>query len=272
MCQWWMRRHILPVASTRWGKKKKRCWFEDVIPAPFSHRYVVVSWEMNNVKSIYNKWRWCKLLRLVLLRPSKQEVGGMRWRWGNNVVSSKLSVVPAFSFVMDILLFDKWKQIAWCRRLNGRELGSVKPAAERRWSQSLRFFCGRLRPDWSQHKVLVEEKEKGRTGFRQAAVKLGELTMAALFVAADMGWRWGGGGQGGWVIPQRLRSAFLEWLQTEYVTGSQGLTWLCVELRKTNKLHSLRCVWWHRQQCVWKWLFILLKIEAQIRMRCFYIF
>lgn len=193
MCQWWMRRHILPVASTRWGKKKKRCWFEDVIPAPFSHRYVVVSWEMNNVKSIYNKWRWCKLLRLVLLRPSKQEVGGMRWRWGNNVVSSKLSVVPAFSFVMDILLFDKWKQIAWCRRLNGRELGSVKPAAERRWSQSLRFFCGRLRPDWSQHKVLVEEKEKGRTGFRQAAVKLGELTMAALFVAADMGWRWGGG-------------------------------------------------------------------------------
>lgn len=26
-------------------------------------------------------------------------------------------------------------------------------------------FCGRLRPDGSQHKVLVEEKEKRRTGF-----------------------------------------------------------------------------------------------------------
>lgn len=61
-------------------------------------------------------------------------------------------------------------------------------------------------------KYLLKRRRKGRTGFRQAAVKLGELTMAALFLAADMGVEGRGGGVyvgGVWgAIPLRLRSAF----------------------------------------------------------------
>lgn len=39
-----------------------------------------------------------------------------------------------------IMLFDKWKQIAWCREVNGRELCCVKLCAERRRSESRWFL------------------------------------------------------------------------------------------------------------------------------------
>lgn len=40
-------------------------------------------------------------------------------------------------------------------------------------------------------------------------MKLGESTMAALFLAGDMGWGGGGGGGGEWSgSPETLRSAF----------------------------------------------------------------
>lgn len=35
-------------------------------------------------------------------------------------------------------------------------------------------------------------------------MKLGESTMAALFLAGDMGWGGGGGGGGSGAVPQRL--------------------------------------------------------------------
>lgn len=55
-------------------------------------------------------------------------------------------------------------------------------------------------------KCSLKRTRTGRTGFRQAAVKLGELTVAALFLAGDMGWEMGRivceGGT--CAIPQRL--------------------------------------------------------------------
>lgn len=134
--------------------------------------------------------------------------------------------------LLGILLFDKWKQIAWCTDVNDRELWCVKVC----WKTTERepqVFCGWLRPDWSQHKVLVEEKEKRRTGFRQSAVKLGEMTMVALFLVGDMGERLGALSDS----PETVCSAFLKRQQAEYVTSSQGLTWLSMshsEKQTTN--------------------------------------
>lgn len=122
-------------------------------------------------------------------------------------------------------------------------------------------FCGRLRPDWSQHKVLVEEKEKRRTGFRQAAVKLGELTMAALFLAGDMGWgRWGDWSDS----PETalsLSKVTTNWISDKF--PRPDMTLCGAKKNKQQMARFLRYMWWHWMHCVRKWLFILLKIGSQ---------
>lgn len=75
--------------------------------------------------------------------------------------------------------------------------GVSNPDAERRRSESLRvcFFVVVVVGDSDltdpDIKCLLKRTREGSTGFRQAAVKLGELTMAALFLAGDMGWEMG---------------------------------------------------------------------------------
>lgn len=187
-------------------------------------RCFIVSWQKNSVKSIYDKGKCCKLFKVVLLSANKQ------------VVSGPFFLVRETNFLLCQHFLLWW---IYCCLTNGNKLHGAGVWMAGSWGVSnpvlkddearASGFCGRLRPDWSQHKVLVEEKEKRRTGFRQAAVKLGELTMAALFVAGDMGrGRWGDWSDS----PETVRSAFLKWLHTEYLTSSQDLTWLCVELRK----------------------------------------
>lgn len=121
----------------------------------------------------------------------------------------------------------------YCRLTNGNKLRSAGAWMAGSWGVSNSVlkddearasgFCGRLQPDWSGHKVLVEEWEKGRTGFRQAVVKLGELTMAALFLTGDMG--------GG--VP---RDPALSLSKSEYLTSSQGLTWLCAATKNKQRM------------------------------------
>ncbi len=71
-------------------------------------------------------------------------------------------------------------------------------------------------------KYLLKRRRKGERDFRQAAVKLGELTMAALFLAGDTGW--GETGRLERLPRDSALSLFLSDYKTEYLTSSQGLT------------------------------------------------
>lgn len=148
--------------------------------------------------------------------------------------------MPAFSFVIDTAV---WQMETNCT-VKASEWQGAGECQTWRWKTMKRepqVFVGDSDPTDPGIKYLLKRRRKGRTGFRQAAVKLGELTMAALFLAGDMGWGGGGGWGGSSDSPENLCSGFLKWLQTEYVTSSQGLTQPCVERRKTNnKWHFLK--------------------------------
>lgn len=122
----------------------------------------------------------CLRLLFCVKGPINYQTQGRFLGWGNKCFS------PTFRCA-SIFFCD-----GYCCLTNGNKLHGAGAWIVRSWGVSNSVlkddearasgFCGRLRPDWSRHKVLVEEREKGRTGFRQAAVKLGELTMAALFL------------------------------------------------------------------------------------------
>lgn len=225
--RWWMNSDCGSLREKWYVGADLMVWFI------FSSRCIIVSWEKRNIlSSIYNNWKCCKVLNYLSLAPKHT----ISWPFGveETMFFQKLFVVPAFSFVTDTAVWQMETncavQACWMAGSWGVSNSALKDDEARASA-----FCGRLRPDWSGHKVLVEETEKRRTGFRQAAVKLGELTMAALFLAGDMGW-WGGVRWGDLSdSPETTRSAFLKWLQTEYLTSSQDLTWLHVERGKNKQ-------------------------------------
>lgn len=172
--QWmkWAWRRVRPVFKRQ---VMRQCRFEDAIHAAF----IVTGG--NNVTSITAASGVnCLRLLFCVKGPINYQTQGRFLGWGNKCFS------PTFRCA-SVFFCD-----GYCCLTNGNKLHGAGAWIVRSWGVSNSVlkddearasgFCGRLRPDWSWHKVLVEEREKGRTGFRQAAVKLGELTMAALFL------------------------------------------------------------------------------------------
>lgn len=99
----------------------------------------------------------------------------------------RLCVVPAFSFVIDTAV---WQMETNCtvKASEWQGAGECQTWCWKTMKREPQVFVGDSDLTDPNIKYLLKRRRKGERDFRQAAVKLGELTMAALFLAGDMGW------------------------------------------------------------------------------------